>query len=96
MSDPARPTLVGLRSVSGTPIRPGSHLVNGHARSEGHVTSTTHSPEFGVEIALGLLENGPARIGERLTASYPLKDIEIEVEVVSPHFVDPDGERMRG
>ena len=96
LTDPSRATLVGLRSTAGTPIRPGSHLVNGQKRSEGHVTSTTHSPELGAEIALGLLENGPARFGERLTASYPLEGEAVEVEVVPPHFVDPEGERMHG
>ena len=35
-------------------------------------------------------------MGERLRAVNPLKGTAVEVEVVSPHFVDPDGERLRG
>ncbi|MEM7568107.1 MAG: glycine cleavage T C-terminal barrel domain-containing protein, partial [Pseudomonadota bacterium] len=89
-----RKRLVGLRSASGAPIRPGSQLVGADGRPQGHVTSTTYSPELKAEIALALLDNGPERIGEALTAAYPLKDISVPVEVVDPLFVDPDGSRM--
>ena len=45
-------------------------------------------------IGLGLLEDGPNRIGQRLVATYPLKNIDVAVEVVSSHFFDPEGERQ--
>ena len=44
----------------------------------------------------GFLKRGHARMGETLRAVSPIHDTETEVEVVSPHFVDPEGERLRG
>ena len=35
------------------------------------------------------------QIGKTLFAVSPLKDISIPVEVVSSHYVDPNGERVR-
>ena len=35
------------------------------------------------------------KIGEKLYAVWPLKDKNIEVEIVSSHYVDPKGERAR-
>ena len=43
-----------------------------------------------------MLKSGHERMGERLRMVNPLKDMETEVEVVSPHFIDPQGERLRG
>ena len=54
----------------------------------------TYSPALEKYIALGLLEDGPKRIGDKLVATYPLKSIDVEVEVVSSHFFDPEGNRM--
>ena len=101
--DENRMKLVGFVSASGGKIRPGAHLVaaddpakenGGPPRSLGHITSTTYSPALEKFIALGLLENGRERIGQRLVATYPLKNIDVDVEVVSAHFFDPDGSRM--
>ena len=35
------------------------------------------------------------KIGKKLYAVSPLKNISIQVEVVSQHYVDPDGKRVR-
>ncbi|MGD1879251.1 MAG: sarcosine oxidase subunit alpha family protein [Kiloniellaceae bacterium] len=99
LTDPARLKLVGFVSAKGDKIRPGAHLVSAGdtaspPKSLGHITSTTYSPALEKYIALGLLEDGPNRIGETLVATYPLKNIDVEVEVVSSHFFDPDGSRM--
>jgi sarcosine oxidase subunit alpha len=99
LTDPQRLKLVGFVSADGGKIRPGAHLIAANdtakpPRSLGHITSTTYSPALEKYIALGLLENGPARIGETLVATYPLKNINVDVEVVSSHFFDPDGSRM--
>lgn len=99
LTDPARLKLVGFVSTDGGKIRPGAHLVaaddtSSPPRSLGHVTSTTYSPALAKYIALGLLEDGPERVGDKLVATYPLKNIDVEVEVVSPHFYDPEGSRM--
>jgi len=99
LTDPLRPRLVGLVSEDHQPLRAGAHLVTNPepaelAESQGHVTSTTYSPATGQFIALGLLRDGPERESEVVYAAHPLKGLHQPVKVVSPHFFDPDGERM--
>src|SRR3546814_14980495 len=96
-TDAQRVRLVGF--VTGERTRPGAHLVAkggaaGLPQSLGHITSTAYSPALEKYVALGLLEDGPNRIGQRLVATYPLKNIDVEVEVVSSHFFDPAGVRQ--
>ena len=99
--DPARPTLVGLRPVDPTKrLRNGSHFfAKGKSVSpdqdEGYMTSTAFSPSAGCWIGLGLLARGPERIGERIRAYDPIRSGDVEVEVVPPVFVDPEGGRLR-
>ena len=62
----------------------------------GHITSVSYSPALGHYVGLALVADGNARKGRRLFACHAVKGENIEVEVVSPHFVDPDGERLRG
>ena len=96
----------GLRLVGFRPVDPAAALVAGShfiaagnpadaAHDEGYMTSVVHSPHLGHSIGLGLLQRGDRRLGEKLRAVNPLKDTETEVEVVSPHFIDPEGERLR-
>ena len=47
-------------------------------------------------LALALVANGRARLGERLHALSPVAGRRTEVELVDPVFVDPAGERVRG
>ncbi|MBJ3775818.1 sarcosine oxidase subunit alpha family protein [Acuticoccus mangrovi] len=95
LRDPARKRFVGLVSLDGKPIRSGAHLVGPSGRSEGHVTSTTHSPALaGAEIALALLSGGPDRIGEELLATDPVRGNAVPVRVADPLFFDKDGSRM--
>jgi sarcosine oxidase, subunit alpha len=61
----------------------------------GHVTSAYPSDAAGRPIALALLANGRGRIGERLWIPMGASR-SIEVEVVSPVFVDAKGERLHG
>ena len=63
---------------------------------EGYVTSVAFSPSLGHWIGLGLLKGGPARLGERVRAYDPVRNGDVEVEVCSPVFVDPQGERLHG
>ena len=94
--------LVGVRPVDpAAPLRAGSHFIAmGRepvaANDEGWLTSVVHSPHLGHQIALGYLRNGAARLGERMRAVNLVGKAETEVEIVSPHFIDPEGERLRG
>ncbi len=81
-------------------LRAGSHLLPVGAAAvaandQGHVTSAAFSPTLGHWIALGLLANGPARIGEQIRVYDPVRDGDLVAEIVSPVFYDPDGERLR-
>ncbi|HEV2441811.1 MAG TPA: glycine cleavage T C-terminal barrel domain-containing protein, partial [Steroidobacteraceae bacterium] len=60
------------------------------------MSSATFSPTQGHWIGLGFLSGGEKRVGERLRAHDPLSGGDIEVEVTSPVFYDPDGKRLRG
>ncbi|MEC8777174.1 MAG: 2Fe-2S iron-sulfur cluster-binding protein [Pseudomonadota bacterium] len=61
----------------------------------GYITSVSYSPELGHYVGLALVSNGRSRLGDRMYACHTVKGENIEVEVVSPHFVDPDGKRLR-
>ena len=50
---------------------------------------------MGHHIALGYLKNGSTRIGEKMRVVNLLNKTEVEVEIVSPHFIDPEGSRLR-
>ncbi len=101
LADPARPALVGLRPVDrATTIRAGAHLLRTDAprtaaHDDGYVTSAAWSPTLGHHIALGLLANGLARHGERIAVHDPVRSADVEAEVCSPVFVDPEGVRVR-
>ena len=96
----------GLRLVGVKPVDPsklltaGSHFI-AHGKStvaahdDGWLTSVVFSPNLGHSIALGYLKNGSARLGERIRTVNLLAKTEVEVEIVSPHFIDPEGERLR-
>lgn len=69
--------------------------VSGHG--EGWVTAVTHSPALGRWIGLGFISGGEAAWrGKSAVAADPLRAAPVEVDIVSPHMFDPDGERMRG
>ncbi|MBY6004557.1 sarcosine oxidase subunit alpha family protein [Salipiger bermudensis] len=93
--------LVGLMPLDpAQKIPAGAHLfLPGAARDtasdQGWVTSACYSPHLESHIALGFLEDGAARIGSEIVAANPLEGDECLVTVVSPHFIDPEGERLR-
>jgi sarcosine oxidase subunit alpha len=60
----------------------------------GHVTTSYMSATLGHSIALALLQDGRARLGQHLFA--PMADRAIGVRVVSPVFHDPQGTRLHG
>jgi sarcosine oxidase subunit alpha len=60
----------------------------------GHVSSSYHSAALGRSIALALVVGGRERTGETLYVPMPGRDI--AVQVTSPVFYDPKGERLNG
>ncbi|MEL6647220.1 MAG: glycine cleavage T C-terminal barrel domain-containing protein [Pseudomonadota bacterium] len=94
-NDPARKQLVGLAGQDGQTLLPtGAHAVTDEAtpRSLGYVTSSYHSPTLGHPIALGLIENGRARMGEPVSIWH--LGATINAKIVSPVFFDPMGDRL--
>lgn len=92
---------VGLKALNrGDKLTAGGHLMAATgpvdaAHDQGYVTSAAHSPTIGSMIALAFLKDGANRMGEMLRLVSPLTDLTVEVQVVSPHFVDPEGARLR-
>ncbi|MCE8508891.1 sarcosine oxidase subunit alpha family protein [Ruegeria pomeroyi] len=93
--------LVGFRPVNPQDKVPaGSHLMTrgdpvDAAHDQGYVTSACYSPSLGCHIGIGFLKSGDSRKGEIVRLVSPLTGLDHEVEVVSAHFVDPEGERLR-
>ncbi|AJE44844.1 sarcosine oxidase subunit alpha family protein [Celeribacter indicus] len=96
-----RRRLVGLQPTDpDMRVFAGSHLFTKGAQrtmqtDQGWVTSACYSPHVESHIALGFLEDGDSRLGEEIVAANPLERNEVAVRVVSAHFIDPEGERLR-
>ena len=61
----------------------------------GHITSTGYCAELDHPIALGLIRGGlEAWDGKTVYMSFPLRNLTVPIRVVSPVFVDPQGERV--
>jgi len=82
------------------PVPAGAHLMAGDGpidavHDQGYVSSSCYSPSLGHAIAIAFLKNGDNRMGEIMRLVSPLTGFETRVEIVSGHFVDPEGERLR-
>jgi sarcosine oxidase subunit alpha len=94
-----RKQLVGLRSKDDTTVlQEGAQLIIDPDASKpvpmcGHVTSAYDSACLGHPLALALVADGRKRSGETIFASASDGSI-VPVEVVSPVFYDPKGERQ--
>jgi glycine cleavage system aminomethyltransferase T len=101
LRDPKRWQLVGVAPADGkTLLPPGAKIVADPDRAPpnpclGELTSTTWSPSLDMPVGLALVSAGRARHGERLFAVSPLMRQRVEVEIRSPVFFDPEGERLR-
>ncbi len=98
MTDPNRWKLVGLETTDGSTLPDGAYAVgegtneNGQKNVIGRVTSTYHSPVLGKGIAMGLVLNGPDRMGEVI--KFPGTDGKTyEAKIVDPVFYDKEGEK---
>tara|TARA_Y100000590_G_scaffold43374_1_gene46132 strand:- start:3817 stop:6813 length:2997 start_codon:yes stop_codon:yes gene_type:complete len=83
-----------------TMIPEGSHLVINDKKTLpnpklGHVSASCWSVEYNNPFSLAIINDGKKRIGEKLYALSPLKNKVIPVEIVSSHYVDPKGTRVR-
>jgi len=83
-----------------TSIPEGSHLVkDANAKLPnpklGHISASCWSVEHNNPFSLAILHDGKNMIGQKLFALSPLKSKSIPVEIVSSHYVDPKGERVR-
>ncbi|SEK68128.1 sarcosine oxidase subunit alpha [Roseovarius nanhaiticus] len=93
--------LVGFRPVDrSVKLIAGSHFIAkgdeaNMANDQGWMTSVAFSPSLGHSIGLGFIKSGDSRMGEIVRAVSPVHDTEMEVEIVSAHFIDPEGERLR-
>ena len=94
--------LVGFRPVDrGRELRAGAHfLAPGAAETmdndQGWMSSVAWSPMLEHHIGLGFIRRGSERLGEVVVAADPLRGSRTDVEIVSPHFFDPQGDRLRG
>jgi sarcosine oxidase subunit alpha len=95
-----RKQFVGLKAKDGrTVLEEGAQIAERPAQRPpmqliGHVTSSYGESTLGFPIALGMVAGGRARMGQTLYVPMPGRDI--EVEVTSPVFYDPQGVRING
>jgi sarcosine oxidase subunit alpha len=101
MVDPDRWKLVGLESVDGSVIPDGAYAVtmgenaNGQRNVQGRITSTYYSANLERGIAMGLVKDGPDRMGEVIT--FPkTKGGDVQAKIVNAVFYDPAGEKQNG
>jgi sarcosine oxidase subunit alpha len=99
LAAPDRLQLVGVRRPLGRRqrLRNGLQLVAPEAptTSLGYVTSSTPSVELDGWVGLALVAGGRRRLGQRLTGRSPIHGEASEVEIVSPHMLDPQNARVR-
>ncbi len=93
--------LMGFKAVNAADdFKAGAHLVNpddvaNTENDQGWISSKAWSPSLGCVVALGFIRRGYERQGEVVRAVNLLDETDIEVKIVSPHFIDPQGERLR-
>ncbi len=98
---PDRQKVVGVVPLDKkTSIPEGSYLVkDANAKPPisklGHVSASCWSVEYDNPFSLAILKDGKNMIEKKLYALSPLKNKSIPVEIVSSHYVDPKGERVR-
>jgi sarcosine oxidase subunit alpha len=100
MADPTRWKLVGLETTDGSVLPDGAYAIapgtnaNGQKNTQGRVTSTYYSPTLDRGIAMGLVLNGPDRMGETIEFVKTDGETRVAAKIVNPVFFDPDGEKQ--
>ena len=93
--------LVGFMPINkNNRVPAGSHLMStgspvDAAHDQGYITSACFSPNLNCHIGIGFLKAGDTRIGEVVRLVSPLTGQDHNVQIVSAHFIDPEGERLR-
>ncbi|MEP6266780.1 MAG: sarcosine oxidase subunit alpha family protein [Paracoccaceae bacterium] len=101
LTNPAGLSQVGIKPLNPEhKITAGGHLMKidgpvDAAHDQGYVTSAAFSPTLDSMIGIGFLKDGTTRLGEQMHLVSPVTTLTVEIEIVSPHFVDPKGERVR-
>ncbi len=96
-----RMQMVGFKPVNAQDLlQAGSHLLNLRDKpstesDQGWISSCIYSPILGHYIGIGFIKSGHSRKGEFVRAVDLVRGNDIEVEICSPHFLDPEGERLR-
>lgn len=90
--------MVGFKSQQ--PILTGSWLIpegkaDEQANALGWVSSACYSPNLACYIGIGFLRDADSHLGSEVRALSLIDKVECKVSVVSPHFIDPQGERLR-
>ncbi len=97
----SRQKIVGLIPIDRkSSIPEGSHIIQDQNAKLpnpklGHVSSSCWSVENNNPFSLAIMKDGKNMIGKKFFAVSPLKNKSIEVEVISSHYVDPEGKRVR-
>ncbi len=99
MADPNRWKLVGLETLDGAVLPDGAYAIadgvnaNGQGNTQGRVTSTYFSPTLKKGVAMGLVHNGPDRMGEVISFTN-IGGEPIKAKIVDQVFYDPEGEKQ--
>ena len=99
MDNPDRWQLVGLETLDGSVLEDGAYAIaegknaNGQTNTQGRVTSTYHSPTLGRGIAMGLVQNGPDRMGEVISFTK-IGASPVNAKIVHVVFYDVEGEKQ--
>jgi sarcosine oxidase subunit alpha len=99
LADPNRWQLVGLETVDGSVLPDGSLALadgtnaNGQRNTQGRVTSTYYSPTLKHGIAMGIVLNGPDRMGEVIEFNK-VDGSTVKAKIVDQVFYDKAGEKQ--
>ncbi len=102
LNSPDNIRLVGFKPVNPSDaLLAGSHFITKGEQTimendQGWMSSVAYSPTLGHSIGLGFIKRGHERLGEMVRMVNPARGIEVEVEIVSPNFYDPEGGLQRG
>lgn len=94
--------IVGLKPVDRSQsLDAGAHFVERGAdpillNDLGWMSSACYSPTLGHSIGLGFVKSGHERHGDIIRAWDGVRGKDVEVEITSPHFYDPEGVLQRG